>query len=234
MNFNVYVIHSTKPLSDLKEALQECGGYTYAGIIYKSLHRNKDSGHTAEKEETKKTIIFCPEQSVEKLESNYLVYQGKVAKYDWSSFPMPNEQYHENWDLHLSGMPNDYTVRDAEDFVINSLSCILPMENNFVVEFAPRLRETSEIHGYGHIKFSKHVDHDVIKLCKLVLHNKPISYKSNPKEKRMIICVWHRVNSTTRNTAKRFESTPKRFNNIRQVDVSNIEVVPKKIAVAIK
>lgn len=207
MNFNVYVIHSAKPLADLKKALEECGGYTYAGIIYKSLHRGHDRGHVTEKEETKKTIVFCPEASITRLEAEYPTYKGKVANYDWQSFPMPSEQHSESWNLHISGVPNDYTVRDAETFVIDSLSCILSIKDesntNFTVEFVPRLRETGEIHGYGHVNFSEHVDREIIKLCKLVLHNTPLSFKSNSKDKRMVACVWHRVNTNTHEMPKK-------------------------------
>ena len=204
MNFNVYVIHSAKPLPDLKKGLEECGGYTYAGIIYKSLHhkldRDRDRGHVTEKEETKKTIVFCPEQSVKQLEIAFPAYAGKIAAYNWESFPMPNDQHGESWDLHVSGVPNDYTVKDAEAFVANTLGCVLPMKDNYVIEFIPRLRETGEIHGYGHVTFASHVDHEHIKLCKLVLHNTLVSFKSNPKEKRMVTCVWHRVNSIAKTT----------------------------------
>lgn len=248
MNFNVYVIHSAKPLSDLKKALEECGGFIYAGIIYKSLHRKRDRGHITEKEETKKTIVLCPENSVKQLESTHPHYKGKVADYDWKSFPMPSDQHGESWDLHISGVPNDYTVKDAETFVVNALSCILPMKDNFVVEFVPRLRETGEIYGYGHVNFAEHVNHDLIKLCKLVLHNTPVSFKSNPKEKRMVTCVWHRVGTVNKSPESPVEieakksaknkkpAKPRRskegFENVRrarpastpvrQVDVSNI------------
>ena len=33
MNFNVYVIHSAKPIADLTKALSECGEVVYAGIV---------------------------------------------------------------------------------------------------------------------------------------------------------------------------------------------------------
>jgi hypothetical protein len=258
MNFNVYVIHSAKPLADLKRALEECGGYTYAGIIYKSLHRKNDRGHTTEKEETKKTIVFCPEQSIKRLEVDFPTYKGRIASYEWQSFPMPDEQL-ESWNLHISGVPNDYTVRDAELLITNSLSCILPVKDevrvNYTVEFIPRLRETGEIYGYGHINFSEHVNHDLIKLCKLVLHNTPINFKSNPKDKRMVTCVWHRVNNESRDNSKKPESpefkekkygksTPKKQNltnvrrskpaPVRQVDVSNIAPDPSVDTVKIE
>jgi hypothetical protein len=233
MNFSVYVIHSAKPLSDLKEALNMCGGYTYVGIIYKSMHRKNDEGHKTEKEETKKTIIFCQEETVKKLEVDYPSYTGKVAKYDWGSFPMPNQQQDEIWNLHISGVPNDYTVNDAEKFVVDSLSCILAMKDNFKVEFPPRLRETGEIYGYGHVIFQEHVDRDIIKLCKLVLHNTPINFKSNQKNKRMVACVWHRLGTSKSfiPKAKFLPETTEKYKRgkpaaVQKVDMSNIVAEP--------
>lgn len=200
-NFDVYVIHSSKPLDDLKTLLDACGGYTYAGIIYKSLRRsNPGRGQTTEKEETRKTIVFCPKSTIQKLEMTHPQYRGRVADYNWGSFPVPNRDQGETWDLHVSGIPKDYTVKDAETFVSKSLSCILPERSstgvkNYVVEFATRLRETGEIYGFGHIIFDSSVDQRTIKLCKLILHNTPVPFKTRVPggvEKRMVTCVWHR------------------------------------------
>jgi hypothetical protein len=216
MNYKVYVIHSAKPLSELKKLLEECGGYSYAGIIYKSLQRrSKEHGKLiTKKEETKKTIVFCTEQTIQKLVATYPIYKGMVADYNWESFPIPSDQQGETWDLHISNVPNDYTVQEAEMFVIETLKCVLPVvdgdKTNFIVEFVPRLRETGEIYGFGHIRFSPHVDHQLIKLCKLVLHNTPVSSKTDPKQKRMVTCVWHR---TTREVSENSKSKfkPKSF-----------------------
>lgn len=200
-NFDVYVIHSSKPLDDLKALLDTCGGYTYAGIIYKSLRQsNPGRGTTTKKEETRKTIVFCPKTTIQKLEMTYPQYQGRVADYNWSSFPVPNHDQGETWDLHVSGVPKDYTVKDAENFVSKALDCILPERSasgvkNYVIEFATRLRETGEIYGFGHIIFDSSVDQKTIKLCKLILHNTPVSFKTTVPggvEKRMVTCVWHR------------------------------------------
>ncbi len=200
-NFDVHVIHSAKPLDELKGLLEECGGYVYAGIIYKSLRRpNPGRGTVTEKEETRKTIVFCPTATVKQLEISYPQYKGRIADYNWGSFPVPNFEQGETWDLHISGVPNDYTAKDAESFVVKSLNCILPERSetgtrNFVVEFATRLRETGEIYGFGHIVFDGSLDRRVVKLCKLILHNTPLSCKTrvqNSPDKRMVTCVWHR------------------------------------------
>lgn len=237
-SFDVYVIHSNKPLDELKHMLETCGGYVYAGIIYKSLHRNTPGqGPITEKEETRKTIVFCPESTVKQLEETYQQYAGRVADYNWGSFPMPNLDQGETWDLHISGVPKDYTVKDAEALVCEHLSCILPEKNedgskNFVVEFTPRLRETGEIYGFGHIIFDKAVDRTTVKMCKIVLHNTPISYKNSASGggKRMITCVWHRPTHMVRENRKPVRSYP-RFEGvtrgqpvaIKQVDISELD-----------
>lgn len=194
--FQVYVIHSTKPIQHLSDALTQCGGFIYMGIIYKSLKTrgNRNLG----KEETKKTITFCKESTVRQLEMSYPEFKNKIADYNWESFPLPSKDIGETWHLHISGVPNDYTDVEAVKFVVDSLNCILPQKEtfegkeryNFHVEFPIRLRETGEISGYGKVMFSEHVDHEVIKLCKLILHNTPRPYKNGGK--RMVNCIWHR------------------------------------------
>src|SRR5680860_339912 len=161
-SFKVYVIHSADPLIELKNILTECGGYNYAGIIYKSVTPKDGTWahapvlRTTRKEETKKTIVFCPETTILCLKKSHPEYEAHVANYNWESFPLPNLELGESWDLHISGVPNDYTVREAEELVKSSLSCVLPHENNYKVSFTPRLRETGEINGCGHIIFESH------------------------------------------------------------------------------
>lgn len=188
-DFNVYVIHSGKPIEDIQKMLQDCGGYTYMGIIYKSF------GKRSKKQETKKTIVFCSEETVRQLQNKYRVFQGNVAAYNWDSFPLPKEGESEGWDLHISGVPSDFTVNAAEAFVVDSLACILPQKEgdreNYQVTFAPRSRETGEIYGYGRIIFAPHVSKESIKLCKLILHNTPLRYQHSDK-KRIVTCIWHK------------------------------------------
>lgn len=212
--FNVYVIHSSKPITELKEYLSKCGQCFYTGIIYKSISTR------GEKIETKKTIIFCPEETIEKFKETYPTFESYVANYDWSSFPVPNESYNETWNLHISGVPNDYTSSDAEQFVINSLKWMLPPVDdkgvvNYTVEFTPRSRETGEIYGYGKIKFESHVDHYFIKLCKLILHNTPLKFKRNSM-KKMVTCIWQK---TSRDTTKSWISS--KHKNYHHFDLSN-------------
>src|SRR5665648_143744 len=231
-DFNVYVIHSAKPLANLKQHLEQCGGYTCARIIYKS-NRNATAG--TDKEETKKTIVFCPRQTIVQLEMAYPQYQSHVSDYNWESFPVPNDENAETWDLHVSGVPNDFTVSDAEKQVIDTLKCIISPLNddktrNYTVEFPPRLRETGEICGYGAISFEKHVHHDTVKLCKLLLHNTPLSFKRNRTERRMMTCVWHKLpKATSEQPVRQIMKSTRGFENARrarpavqQVDVSSL------------
>jgi len=231
-DFNVYVIHSAKPLPELKQLLRECGGFTYAGIIYRSTRKRSQQGMITEKEETRKTIVFCPSQTIQQLEIAHPVYKGKIADYNWESFPTPTESQHETWNLHISGLPNDYTVSDAENFITNSLNCILPQKNavgktTYTMDFAPRLRETGEIYGFGQLVFDESLDRERVKLCKLILHNTPVSFKTRSgTEKRMVTCVWHRP---AQPEVKTYFGAPRRIlqrarpTSVQQVDVSNLE-----------
>lgn len=244
MNFKVYVIHSSQPLGDLKSLLQECGGFVYAGIIYKSLRKQTPHGSVTEKEETRKTIVFCPSTTIKQLETLHPHYKSRIADYNWDSFPVPNTEQGEVWDLHISGVPNDYTVKEASAFVVNSLSCILPEKEgdrqNYTVDFAPRLRETGEIFGFGHIIFDKSVDRETIKLCKLILHNTPVNFKSRAAggpERRMVTCVWHRPPTQAKEGEKEVfrKFTPKSREGVRrgrpstmQVDVSGVTPLPSR------
>jgi len=193
--FDVYVLHSAKPIRTIAEDLGFCGGYGYLGIIYRSFDRD---GRRTQKTETNKTIVFCTDQTIKQLEMAFPHYKGRCAEYNWDSFPLPNEENGEVWALHISGVPNDFTVRDAENFITKALSCVLSPggdngePTNFEVEFAPRSRETAEIFGFGRVYFGKHVPRDTIKLCKLILHNTPLPFKNFPEQRRMVTCVWFR------------------------------------------
>lgn len=241
-NFNVYVIHSSKTLSGLKSCLASCGETPkYLGIIYKSFRNQnfRDPNlriQKNKKEETKKTIVFCQEKTIKDLQEKYPELKGNVADYNWESFPMPSAENGETQDLHISGIPNDLTTKDAEDFVVNSLACILNRQEgdgenkttNFTVEFTPSSRETDLIKGFGKVHFMKHVPLDTIKLCKLILHNTPLQSKTDKEYKRMVTCMWHK-DPQSFNYAERNETRlePKRQYNrgrplpvIEQLDVS--------------
>lgn len=197
-DFNVYVIHSGSPLANLKKTLDNCGGFQYAGIIYRSHRRHRfDRRVITEKEETRKTIIFCPSSTIETLVEKHPEYKEHVVDYNWDSFPVPTDENSETWNLHVSGVPNDYTATAAESMVTDTLSVVLPKKDeqgnsNFTIDFVTRLRETGEIYGFGHLDFADHVSRETIKLCKIVLHNTPVPFYENKEQRRMMTCVWRR------------------------------------------
>lgn len=194
--FSVYIISSQSTLNKLREDITSCGEYQHIGIIYRTVTRNG----VHKKEETNKTIVICPPSTINVLKSKFSHYANNVADYNWSSFPVPSEQKHETWDIHVSGVPNDYSVTDATTFVVKTIHFIIPQYEttdsgtveNYTVNFSPRSRESDKIHGYGIIKFHDHVPHETIKLVKLVLNNSILKFKSSD-EKQMVSCVWQRT-----------------------------------------
>lgn len=218
-NLSVYVIHSAKPLAELRAMFEACGEKPFLKIIYKSL-----KGQGRRKEETKKTIVFTSDKAIQELETKYPELKEYVVPYDWKTFPLPHLDEGETWDLHISGIPNDYTVAEAEAFVVRTLSYVCPPKSegktNYVVEFAPWSRETGQIRGYGKVKFMGHLDHLTIQLCKLVLHNTPLSFKNNPNERRMVTCIWHRDPEYM--AQHRYEERP------IKVDMSSLESINRE------
>lgn len=245
-DFHVYVIHSSKPLTQLKDLLEQCGGYNYTGIIYKSMKSRSQAGASTmgskqggSKEETKKTIVFCPPHTIEQLVRAFPDFVGKVADYNWDSFPLPDESLGETYSLHISGVPNDYTDVEAQEFVCKALSVILPqqekcengtMKMNYKVDFPPRLRETGEISGYGRVTFSDHVDHEMIKLCKIILNNTPLSFKTDSKARRMVSCTWHRNQKMATRTNSSFaDSVPRSEEESLVIKPSRARTTPSTV-----
>ncbi|MEM3857874.1 MAG: hypothetical protein QW478_00565 [Candidatus Micrarchaeaceae archaeon] len=224
-NFDVYVIHSNKTIADIKESIRQCGEEPiYVGIIYKTFDLK------GSKQETKKTIIFCSKETKEKLEK-IPEYEGNIEDYDWKSFPIPRVDMNETYDLHISGIPNDYTVKDAENYVESALSCLLPKDGNYQTEFPLRSRQSGEIHGYGHIKFNNNVDIETIKHCKLILHNKLVAFKNYPDKKIITTCVWHRVPQTGIKNINKDKNINK---NVKIVNIPTISFTKGKFNATIK
>ena len=184
----VYVIHSSKSLSELSSMLNTCGDCRYVGIIYKSI--KKPTG--TEKGETRKTIVICDPSCIATFKHTYPEHD--VKDYDWSSFPSPNPAYKESWDLHIAGIPNTHTSKEASDYVNKQLAPILD-SSLYTTDFVTRSRATGEIYGFGKIKFQEGVSTRIIKLCKIVLHNTPVVSRNNSTQ--MISCVWHRTSYTS-------------------------------------
>lgn len=192
---DVYVIHSKKPITEIKAMFDSMEGekIKYIRIIYKSFKSSPPGKPVKkEKDETKKTIVFCSANCIKRFKETYPEYEKAVAAYKWDTFPMPCKEIGETHDLHISGIPCDYTQGDADNFIKESLACVLQKEGNFTTEFNTMSRETGEIKGYGKIMFYPHVPFDKIKLCKLVLHNTKVSFKTE-KTRRMVTCVWHKT-----------------------------------------
>lgn len=191
---DVYVIHSKKSINELKEMFNSLGGegISYIRIIYKSFKKESPKGIKKEKDETKKTIVFCSKECIKKFKEKFPEYEKAVAPYKWETFPMPCKEAGETHDLHISGIPNDFTGADADNFIKQALSPVLSKEGNYNTDFVTMSRETGEIRGYGKITFLPHVPFEKIKLCKLILHNTKVSFKTE-KRRRMISCVWHKI-----------------------------------------
>lgn len=194
----IYVIHSNKSIKDISYSLENCGPVQYIGIIYKTHRTN---GKT-EKKETQMTIIICPNETMDKFKENHPELLEHISDYNWSTFPMPKEEDGETWDLHVSGIPDDFTELDAKSFIKDSLACILNEVDvidganlrNYELEFPLRSRGTGFIRGFGKINFGSHVDKTIIKMCKVILHNTPLSRKTG-QEHIMVSCVWHRLSN---------------------------------------
>lgn len=227
----IYVIHSHKSIKEIACLFEECGEVKYIGIIYKT-HRNH--GKT-EKKETQMTIIICPETTMALFKQKYPEMLDHVSDYNWETFPMPKEETGETWDLHISGIPDDFTEAEAKNFVIGSLDCILKevevvngaMKRNYTVDFPLRSRGTGFIKGFGKIVFAAHVDQMVIKMCKVILHNTPLS-KKNGTEAIMVSCVWHRLNmKAVLDGITKTQTQPKKKYNLTEAPIFRLSSGPK-------
>ena len=186
---NVFVLRTRKNRPELTKILDICGGYYYIGIIYKKSRNTT-------KQETDKTIIICPKTTIDGIKHKYNI---RVSDYNWHTFPEPNINYNENWDLHISGMSRDLSASDAVKYITDKLECILPQivtdsngnqVHNFIIDFNSLFRETGLIRGYGTIKFNNHVSKEMRKLCKIVLHNKMTMINGNTN---FIRCFWNKT-----------------------------------------
>lgn len=191
----VYVVHSNRPIDYLNRIMEECGGAKYLKIIYKTSYEGPRGKNKAE---TNKTIVFCPKSIVDQMQKKYEEFQGNISDYKWETFPLPKEKDGETWNLHVSGVPNDFTSRQACETIEKLFSCVITPTNpdgskNYTINFPIRSRESGEIVGYGAVNFMPSVDREIIKLCKLILHNTPMSFRSHSKDRRIVNCVWHRI-----------------------------------------
>lgn len=182
---NAYVVYSTKCIQGLRNDISKCGETVDISIMlgwdrYKKRHVPSND----------KNIVICNQQVMECFISSHP--DIKVEPYDWSSFPMYSVG--ESLDLHISGIPNDYTQTDAEEYIRDRVSKLVDV-SKFTVYFPYSNRETGSIHGYGTVAFDESVDEYTIKLCKVLLHNKYIEYKES-KVKSIVSARWSRNESS--------------------------------------
>ena len=205
----VYVVHSNRPIDYLNRIMEECGGAKYLKIIYKTSYEGPRGKNKAE---TNKTIVFCPKSTVDQMQKKYEEFQGNISDYKWETFPLPKEKDGETWNLHVSGVPNDFTSRQACETIEKLFSCVITPTNpdgskNYTINFPIRSRESGEIVGYGAVNFMPSVDREIIKLCKLILHNTPMSFRNHAKDRRIVNCVWHRIPGVSTSGKSVFEVT---------------------------
>ena len=220
----VYIIRSRDAIATIRESLQNAGGYNFAKIIYRpigtrppgSALKKQPGVGRARIQETNRTLVICPQATVDKLRSADGYHEGDIQDYNWDVFPMPKTVSSvngasgggvksETWDLHISGIPNTYTSVKAKATIKGLLSSVLQETGtgadgkpirSYEIIFNSRSRQTDEIYGYGTVKFHPSVSKDLIKLCKLVLHHTYISSEEPGKESGTgctIRCIWDRV-----------------------------------------
>ncbi len=181
----VFVIAWKKSLPELRNYLDQCGGYLSVSAMFRWSSKERCLVETDDK-----TIVICEGPTVRRLEAAYPhLFGGRVNSYDWETFPSPNEAEGETHNLHISGIPNDFQEADAVAYVRRELSPILH-DDDYDVDFKLRSRTTGEISGHGEITFKEGIDLYTIKLCKLMLHNKPLASKTEPGRRMMVRCVW--------------------------------------------
>ena len=181
---DAYVLTSRKPLPDICKDLTNCGGYAAAKIIYHQTDKSKV--------ETNQTVVICSEKTITAMRQ-ITDYKDRIVSYNWDKFHVPEETAGETWDLHITGIPNTYTVAEAEKFITSRIGRIVPRNTEttkyYSVHFGTVSRETGKIRGYGTLRFSDLVSEDYIQLCKLALHNVRINGEKG--ESSYVKCIWH-------------------------------------------
>lgn len=191
--YQVYVIGWRRSLTELQSLLNKNGGYISLSAIFRWSTKERRMVET-----TDKTMVICPEATINNLKTD-TTFNGQINDYDWSGFPSPT--FGETYNLHISGIPNEFSHEEAVDLVHNYLRNLL-RPDQYQVQFGLRSRTTGQINGHGDIFFQEGISHDIIKLCKLCLHNKPIIVKGQTK---IIRCVWF-MNQPVRRVKERSSS----------------------------
>lgn len=214
-----YVIVCPKRLEYIQNCLNQSGGYVAAESIFRS-----PQGRLVV-ETRDKTRVICKETTICKLTEQFKEFEGHIEDYDWETFPDSKSDQHETNDLHISHIPNDFQESEAIEFIQSQLN---PLISSDKYELTLKLssRSSGEVAGHGTIKFAEDVDHYTRKLCKLILHNKPVASKSNPRKKMVVRCTWHKtqINFVKSDKTKKYKKYTSRPKNYKSVDVSNVGV----------
>ena len=190
---DAYIINSNKSLPELRTYLENCGGCAALKIIYNKTPEGF--------KETRNTLVICKVDTIEKLKK-IEVFSNRVKVYDWNRFYSPNEKENENWDLHITGLSQQFTSEIACNFVRERICQIVPekirditsntLTDAYTIRFDFASRETGKIQGFGTIVFHESVSDHELKLCKLALHNCPYIADEKKEERRFLSCTWHK------------------------------------------
>jgi len=199
-DLKVYVIESPEWIEEISNKMKDSGSYAMLAIMYRWDGKQKKLVETRDK-----NIIVCPEQTIQKFITSFPQFKQKTHNYDWTTFPKPKVEENETEDLHISGIPNDYSREEAIGYIRKELSIILNDED-YDVDFPLHQRSTGIIHGYGCIKFRNHVPVQLKYLCKILLHHKPLVSKRERKP-FMVTAVWN-VCGTNKPKYPRYRDEP--------------------------
>lgn len=186
---DAYVVTSSSSINDIKDVLQDTGEKWWAVKIIYTRRANSIRGGKKVME-TDKTIVICTPNCIEKFKN---IDRYTVTEYDWDSFPKPKDEG-DTQNLHFSGIPNFYNEKQARAFIFENLNGIVSPEN-IRLNFPLESRERGNIKGHGKLTFSDSIPFSTRCLCKIILHNTPITV--NTGYNRMMICHWYRDNKIT-------------------------------------
>lgn len=165
-----------------EDVLDNCGYFIYVGPMFRF---DRDVG---ERVNSGRALAVCEEKTFRQLRMAFP--EVPAFPFDLESYNPPNKDMGENWTLHVSNLPRDMLVGEAEDFISQILKRLID-PRDFMVSFAMKSRETGETKGFGRVVFNEEVDEMMIKLCKLILHNTVIQAKSS-EETHILSCSWLR------------------------------------------
>lgn len=221
-NYSVYVLEADECIANIHNKLKLAGDFLYCEIMYRW-----DKGKRCLIETKNKNQIICSADTIKKLIELNPEYKDKVQDYDWTTFPFPRDEKFETTDLHISGIPNDYSQNEAMEYVYKRLDRIIARDNYKVIFELRERNGPGFIHGYGKIIFGENVSNQTKFFCKIILHNKLLL--SNKGSKSMVSSIWHR-NQQTR-TLKQDKTVKKNIITIlnnNNKPVLNVENVSDK------